>query len=154
MLSAIDLLEAKNFLLDVLVEVLLNHRWLKVNCFFKGQILLARDHKNSPLNLWVQVKALEWSLTLKLRALLSLEVLDFLLPHPEVVGEHFLLNVLVVEAEPIMNAAQRVNDALTVLVGHSHVVILVVAEQTPKEIQESPEEILGEHQDIILLRVV
>ena len=36
MLSPIDLLEAENLLLDMLVEVLLNHGWFKVDCFFKG----------------------------------------------------------------------------------------------------------------------
>ena len=53
MLGPVDLLEAQDFLLDVLVEVLLNHGWLEVDCFLKGEILPAWYHKDSTLELRV-----------------------------------------------------------------------------------------------------
>ena len=53
-----------------------------------------------------------------------------------------------------MDAAQRIDDALAVPVCHLHILILVIAEQPTEKVQESPKDILGEHQDVILLLVI
>ena len=110
-LGPVYLLKADDFLLDVLIEVLLDHGGLKVDCLLNSQILFTRNHEHPAFKLGIQVEALKWPLPLHLRTLLPPEVLNLLLPHPEIIGDHLLLDVVVLETKPVMDATEWIDDA-------------------------------------------
>ena len=54
-------------------------------------------------------------------------IFNFLFTHTYVILNHFLLNILIFEAKSVINATQGVQDALTVFVSDSNILILVIS---------------------------
>lgn len=119
-----DVLVAKPFycLFKLLAEVLLNYLRLKNDGILQCDVLPGRDVVDLLLEIRVQVEVLDR----QAHVLGVFANLCQLLLH--VVAEHRLLQVLVVDVVPVMDAAQRINNALAVTLAHFQVRVLVVGD--------------------------
>jgi hypothetical protein len=77
--------------------------------------------------------------------------LNFLFSHAKVIFDHFLLNIWIINREPIIDATQRINDALAITISQSSILILIIPKKSSKEISKFGKKVFCKNKDIILV---